>query len=109
MSHLRLTSHVTVDTLLQFSIRIRLPLVLPKMFCPPMHQEYLHKAIGNFGVAIDSPPDTHHRDALRDITWAGAQRHHQPRSAHVLHEGANIGNKICDQQMAKDRNPKWPP
>src|SRR5580658_522453 len=26
------------------------------MFCPRMHQEYLHKPTGNFGIAIDSPP-----------------------------------------------------
>jgi hypothetical protein len=45
----------------------------------------------------------------RDVTRAGAQRNHQPRGANALHEGANIGDKICDQQTAKDRNPKRPP
>lgn len=31
------------------------------------------------------------------------------RGADILHESANIGDKICDQQIAKYRNPKWQP
>jgi hypothetical protein len=55
MSHFRLAGHVTGDALFHFTIRFCLALVLTKMFCPRMHQEYLHKPIGHFGVAIDSP------------------------------------------------------
>src|SRR5579864_9601397 len=55
MSNIRFASHVTVDALLHFTIRFRLALVLTKVFVPRMHQENLKKAIGCFGVAIDSP------------------------------------------------------
>ncbi len=65
MSHFRLANHVTVDPLLQLTIRCCLPLMLTKMFGPRMDQEYFYKLIGPFDIAIDAP-------SIRAITTSNA-------------------------------------
>ena len=53
MSHFWLTGDVTVDQLVQVTIRFCLPLVLTQMFRPRMDQKYFYKPICYLDIAID--------------------------------------------------------
>ena len=37
----------------------------------------------------------------RDVSGLGAERHHQPGRANALHERADVGDDICDEQLTK--------
>ena len=55
MSHFWLAGDITVDSFLQLTICYCLPLVLKHVFGPGIDQKYLHRTVGHFDIAIDSP------------------------------------------------------
>ncbi len=55
MSHCRLAGYVTVDSLLQLTIRLGLTLVLTEMLGLRVDKKYLDKSMGYLNIAIYSP------------------------------------------------------
>src|SRR5262249_12027032 len=55
MPHLWFAGYVAIELLLHIVIRSCLACVLTEMFCPRMHQKYLHEPVRCLCVTIDSP------------------------------------------------------
>ncbi len=42
----------------------------------------------------------------RDVHWSRSERQHEPGGTDILHEGANVGHDVGDQQVLEDVKPQ---